>query len=70
VSSKQNTANDLLKRARETRASADAIDDVWMKELMVHIAEEYERAAERITLLGSESAAGHPALEKTSLFSI
>ena len=51
---------------------AEALGDPWMKELLEHIAQEYERAAERAAILSGEIASGDlaPAPSKTSLFAI
>jgi len=67
----ERASGDLLKRAQEARKSAEAIDDRWMKELLEHIAQEYERAAERAATLSGESGTGQPPpSSKTSLFAI
>jgi hypothetical protein len=72
VSSIKNAPTDLLKRAQDARKSAEAIDDAWMKELLEHVAQEYERAAERATILAREEVSENPAPgpSKTSLFAI
>ena len=71
MSSKKNASTDLLKRAQDARKRADAIGDPWMKELLEHVAQEYERAAERAAILAGEDVSGPaPGTSKTSLFAI
>jgi len=67
----ERASGDLLKRAQEARKSAESIDDRWMKELLEHIAQEYERAAQRVAILSGESGAGEPPpSSESSLFAI
>ena len=69
---KEGTSIDLPRRARDARTAAEAADLPWMKELLEHIAAEYERAAERLAQLLEEDGAGMPAAVaiETSLFGI
>lgn len=68
----ETSSGDLLKRARDVRERAEAIEDGWMKELLEHIAQEYERASERAALLTRKQAEGEQAAapSKTTLFAI
>jgi hypothetical protein len=63
---------DLLRRASEARERAEAMPAAWMKELLEHIAQEYERAAERAAILAAQIPSGKGAARgsKTSLFAI
>jgi hypothetical protein len=72
VTLEETASGDLLKRAREARKRAEAMQAGWMKELLEHIAQEYERAAERVAILTGYNSSGNGAApgSKTSLFAI
>lgn len=69
VSVSENASSDLLRKAGEARKSANAAEDHWVKELLEHIAQEYERAAHRVSTLSGEKGDDEPRPE-TSIFSI
>jgi hypothetical protein len=67
----QNTSENLLQRARKARELAKAMNSQWMRELLEHIAQEYERAAERAAIISANGPRQRVAASsKTSLFGI
>jgi hypothetical protein len=67
----QNTSENLLQRARKARELAKAMNSQWMRELLEHIAQEYERAAERAAIISANRPRQRVAASsKTSLFGI
>jgi hypothetical protein len=67
----QITSENLLQRARKARELARAMNSQWMRELLEHIAQEYERTAERAAIICANGP-WQPvaASSKTSLFGI